>query len=390
MKKRILSLLLAGLLSAGLAACGSQPAEDVDSTETVVPEETTAAGVAPSDLKIGLILAGNPADAYDKNHIEGMRSACESLGLDYDAQVDVRSAVAEDSSCAEVVAALAEEGCQVIFADSLGHETYLTDAAGDHPEIQFCQAAGYQCASDNLDNTHNYYARIDQARFLSGIAAGLKTRTNKLGFVASMPYTEVISGMTAFYLGARSVNPDVTMLVNYTGAWSDAEAESANAQALIDQSCDVISQHSNTTAPAVTAQINGVFFVGYNEDMVSVAPDAALVSARINWGLYYEYALDCLLSGREIDQDWCGDYAQGASCLTPFNEAILAEGTRQAVDEAAAGIADGALQVFAGPLHGVDADGHELNLAEGEAYAENETVSAPSFPYIVDGISVLS
>lgn len=387
MKKRILALLLAGVMVLGLAACGGdKPSEttggDGDSTAT--------AGIAKEELKVGLILIGEAADAYNKNHIEGMQAACEKLGLDYETQVVVKPNIAEDSTCSDAINELLDAGCNAIFANSFGHEQYMVEAAADYPDVQFCHATGYQSATDSLDNTHNYFAKIFEARYLAGIAAGLKTETNKLGYVAAKPFAEVISGFTAFYLGAKSVNPDVTMLVNYTNEWSDATKEATNAQALIDQGCDVISQHSDTSAPATTAEANGVFAVGYNDDMIPVAPKSALVSARVNWGAYYEYALNCLIKGEKIDQDWCGSYAENACYLSDLNEAIVAEGTKEAIDKAAAGLADGSVQVFAGPLHGKDADGKELNLAEGEFYPENEKSSAPSFAFIVDGITVLS
>lgn len=387
MKKRILALLLAGVMALGLAACGGDATEPADDQGS---ETTETAGIPSADLKVGLILIGEAADAYNKNHIDGMQAACKKLGLDYDTQVVVKPNVGEDSTCADAIGELLDAGCQAIFADSFGHEQYMVEAAPDFPDVQFCHATGYQGAGDDLDNTHNYFAKIFEARYLAGIAAGLKTETNKLGYVAAKPFAEVISGYTAFYLGAKSVNPDVTMLVNYTNEWSDANKEATNAQALIDQGCDVISQHSDTSAPATTAQTNGVFAVGYNDDMVPVAPDAALLSARVNWGAYYEYALGCLLNGDAIDQDWCGSYAENACYLSDLNEAIAAEGTAEAIETAAKGIADGSVQVFAGPLHGVDADGQELTLAEGEFYTENETSSAPSFAYIIDGITVLS
>lgn len=386
MKKRILALLLAGVMAIGLTACGG---DDTTPAENEGGDETTA-GIAAADLKVGLILVGEAADAYNKNHIEGMQAACEKLGLDYDTQVVVKANIGEDSTCADAIGELIDAGCQAIFADSFGHEQYMVEAAPDYPEVQFCHATGYQGASDDLDNTHNYFAKIYEARYLAGIAAGLKTETNKLGYVAAKPFAEVISGYTAFYLGAKSVNPDVTMLVNYTNEWSDATKEATNAQALIDQGCDVISQHSDTSSPATTAETNGIFAVGYNDDMIPVAPNAALVSARVNWGAYYEYALDCLLKGEAIAQDWCGSYAENACYLSDLNEAIIADGTQEAIEAAAKGIADGSVQVFAGPLHGVDADGNELNLAEGEFYEENKDSSAPSFAYVVDGITVLS
>ena len=394
MKKRILALLLAGVMAIGLAACGGSadtaPAEETEETTEAAEPAEAAAGIPASDLKVGLILVGEASHAYDKNHIEGMQAACEALGLDYDSQVVVKSNILDDSTCTDAIYELIDAGCQVFFADSFGHEQYMVEVAVDYPDIQFCHATGYQGATDNLDNTHNYFAKVYQAWYLAGIVAGMKTETNQLGFVGALPYAEVISGYTAFYLGAKSVNPDVTMLVNYTNEWANATKEAVNAQALIDQGCDVISQQTDTSAPATTAETNGVFAVGYNDDMIPAAPNAALTSVRINWGVYYTYALNCLLTGEAIAQDWCGDYAEGACYLSEANEAIMPEGAAEAVAAAADGIADGSVQVFAGPLHGVDADGNELNLAEGEAFIENENSSSPSFAYIIDGITVLS
>lgn len=377
MGMRIWALGLAMVLLLGLAGCGQRQGG----------EET---GLPADSLKAGLLLYGSTEDPYDQGHVTGLEEACRQLGLDPDNQLLIKENVPEDEGCMQAIEELIGQGCQVIFADAMGHESYLVEAALRHPEVTFCHAAGYQGASDSLDNTHNYFAKIQEARYLSGIAAGLRTKTNTLGFVASRSYAEMISAYTAFYLGAKSVNPDVTMLVNYTNEWSDATKEATNAQALIDQGCDVISQHSDTSAPATTAENNGVFAVGYNDDMISVAPNAALVSARINWGSYYEYALGCLLSGEAIAQDWCGSYAENACYLSDLNEAIIAEGTKEAIEAAAAGITDGSVQVFAGPLHGVNANGDELNLAEGEFYTENESSSAPAFDYIIDGITVLS
>lgn len=349
----------------------------------------TAEGIPADQIKIGYITIGDENEGYSANHLNGLKKAQEALGIS-DEQVLCKYNIPETEAAYEAAVDLAEQGCNIIFATSFGHESYVFQAAEEYPDIQFCHATGYQGATDDLDNTHNYFARIYEARYLAGIAAGLKTETNVLGYVAAKPFAEVISGYTAFYLGAKSVNPDVTMLVNYTNEWSDATKEATNAQALIDQGCDVISQHSDTSAPATTAETNGVFAVGYNDDMVPVAPNAALLSARVNWGAYYEYALGCLINGEAIDQDWCGSYADNACYLSEMNEAIIADGTKEAIEAAAAGIADGTVDVFAGPLHGVDADGNELNIPEGEAFYENSDSSAPSFAYVVDGITVLS
>ena len=375
--KKFLALLLSLVMVLALVACGDK--KDDTNTDDQDNNEVT-------DFKVGFIMLHDENSTYDLNFINAAKEACETLGVEY----TIVTNVPEGQECYDKAAELADAGCNIIFADSFGHEDYMIQAAKDFPDVQFCHATGYQGATDTLDNTHNYFAKIFEARYLAGIAAGLKTETNKLGYVAAKPFAEVISGYTAFYLGAKSVNPDVTMYVNYTNEWSDATKEATNAKALIDQGCDVISQHSDTSAPATTAQNNGVFAVGYNDDMIPVAPDAALVSARVNWGAYYEYALKCLIDGEAIDQDWCGSYAEGACYLSPFNDAIIADGTKEAIEKAAAGLADGSVQVFAGPLHGKDADGNELNLAEGEYYKENEKGSSPTFTYIVDGVTVLS
>ena len=380
--KKFLALLLALTMALCLAACGDNSNQPAGSSAA-----SGSGSASGNSVKVGFIMLHDENSTYDLNFINGAKEACEALGItDY----IIKTNIGENAGCADAINELVEAGCQVIFANSFGHEQYMLEAAPEHPEIQFCHATGFQSAIDDLDNTHNYFAQIYQARYLAGIAAGMKTETNKLGYVAAKPFAEVISGYTAFYLGAKSVNPDVTMYVNYTNEWSDATKEATNAQALIDQGCDVISQHSDTSAPATTAQNNGVFAVGYNDDMISVAPDAALVSARVNWGAYYEYALKCLIDGEAIAQDWCGSYAEGACYLSPFNDAIIADGTKEAIEKAAAGLADGSVQVFAGPLHGTDAGGNELNLAEGEYYTENENGSSPTFAFVVDGITVLS
>ena len=389
MKRRILSALMALAMVAGLmTGCSAPAAGDNSSSEGTSQAEL--APVSKDEIKVGFVYISDSSDmGYTYNHELGTKEMQEALGL-RDDQIISKYNVPEGAECDTALRELAESGCNIIFATSFGYEDYVKEVAAEYPNIQFCHATGYQAASSGLSNFHNYFASIYEARYLAGIAAGLKTETNKLGYVAAYPFAEVISGYTAFYLGAKSVNPDVTMYVNYTNEWSDATKEATNAKALIDQGCDVISQHSDTSAPATTAQNNGVFAVGYNDDMIPVAPDAALVSARVNWGAYYEYALKCLIDGEAIDQDWCGSYAEGACYLSPFNDAIIADGTKEAIEKAAAGLADGSVQVFAGPLHGKDADGNELNLAEGEYYKENEKGSSPTFTYIVDGVTVLS
>lgn len=377
MKLSLPALILAGAMLLGLAACSTAPASEDTGEQTA------------ADLKVGLLLAGQGEDSYSQSHIQDLRIACENLGLDYDSQVFVQEEVPRDGSAVKNLQALADQGCQIVFSTDPALEEPLTVFAGRRSDIIFCQAAGFRGAQDTLDNTHDYYVKLYEAQYLAGIAAGQKTQTGLLGCVAAQDSAVVISAFTAFYLGAKSVAPEATMVVRYTGSWSDQETEAAAAQGLIDQGCDVLCHCTDTTAVAQTAQTNGVWAVGWGQDMTDAAPQAALVSTRVNWSAYYTYALECLLQNREIPQDWCGDYAGGACGLTELNQAIAAEGTAKAIQEAADGIAEDVVEVFTGPLYGIDAEGNELILAKGEFYPENQEGSLPTFTYLVDGITVL-
>ncbi|MEG0941775.1 MAG: BMP family ABC transporter substrate-binding protein [Oscillospiraceae bacterium] len=387
--KKILALLLAATMAFALVGCSKTPADPKESAKPTASTEPNAA----ADFKVGVVMIGDESDmGYNYNHVVGIKEMQKELGLTDD-QIIYKANTPEGSECETAIRELVEAGCKVIFANSFGHEAYMVEVAAEYPDIQFCHATGFKSATDELDNTHNYFAAIHEARYLAGIAAGLKTANNHLGYVAAKPFAEVISGFTAFYLGAKSVNPDVTMDVIYTNEWSDATLEAQAAQALIDGGCDVISQHSDTTAPATTAEKNGVFQVGYNADMIKAAPKASLISPRVAWGVYYTYAVKTVMDGAELPQDWCKGYADGAVFLSPLNEAIAAEGTQAAIDKAAAAITDGTLHVFAGPLSGkgVDFDGKEVtvDLKEGEHFPEGEKGSAPAWNYIIPGINVL-
>ena len=179
------------------------------------------------------------------------------------------------------------------------------------------------------------------------------------------------------------------MDIMYTNSWNDPTVESQVAKALIERGCDVVSQHSDSTAPATTAEENGVWQVGYNNDMIEAAPDASLISPRIDWGIYVTEAVQAVIDGKEIPLDWCKGYKDGAVYLSPLNEKIAAEGTQEAIDKAAAAIESGELHVFAGPLKGVTPDGEEYEVKEGEYYHEQEEQSAPSWLYIIDGCNVV-
>ena len=392
--KKLLAILLCALFIFTVVACDSgkdpvktdpsKPAESGDPVDTDKPDDP----VKPDDpdklslenIKIGFVHITDPSDmGYTYNHDLGTQKMQKELGLKDD-QIINKFNTSEDETC-ETLSELAEQGCHIIFATSFGFEDYVIKVAKDYPDIEFCHATGYKAASAGLDNVHNYFGKIYQARYLSGIAAGLKTEKNKLGYVGAFPFPEVISGFTAFYLGAKSVNPDVKMTVKYTHSWNNPTLEAQLAQALIDEGCDVLGQHCDSTAPATAAEAAGVFHVGYNSDMRDAAPNASLTSAVWDWSRYLVFAINKLIAGEEIPVDWGEGLAEGVCDVSPLNDAIVAPDTAAKIEEARAKIVSGDWDVFTGPL--VDVRG-ETVVAEGETFIE--PASAPSWGYILEGI----
>ncbi|MDD2426906.1 MAG: BMP family ABC transporter substrate-binding protein [Eubacteriales bacterium] len=389
MKKWLAIILSLVMIFSLFAACA--PSEDPDPTDapkTTDPVDEPTEPVDPSgeltleNIKVGFVHITDPSDqGYTYNHNRGTEKMVEVLGLRED-QVINKFNIPETSECENALRELVEQGCNIIFATSFGHEQFVLKVAEEHPEVEFCHATGYQAGMSGLDNMHNYFGSIYEARYLSGIAAGLKTESNKLGYVAAQPFAECISGFTGFYLGALSVNPDVTMEVKYTYSWHDPVKEAQMAQALIDSGADVIGQHADSTACATTAQQNGVFHVGYNADMRDAAPDASLTSAVWDWSIYLQFAIETLVAGEEIPTDWSQGLAEGAVDISPLNESIVAEGTAEAIEEARERIVGG-WGVFSGPLRNNEG---EIVVEEGETFIE--PASAPSWEHILEGITV--
>ncbi|MCL2045332.1 MAG: BMP family ABC transporter substrate-binding protein [Oscillospiraceae bacterium] len=387
--KKILAILLCAMMLLSIAACNNgQNSTSPGTTENTDNENE----LSIETIKVGFVHISDPSDmGYTYNHDLGTKSMQAALGLTDD-QIINKYNIDEGAATETALRELVEAGCNIIFATSFGFENYVLIVAEEYPDVEFCHASGYQAADSGLSNVHNYFVAIYEARYLAGIAAGLKTESNQLGYVAAFPFAEVISGYTAFYLGAKSVNPDVTMEVMYTNSWNDPSKEAQVTQALIQRGADVISQHSDSTAPATTSEANGVWQVGYNADMISAAPNASLVSARADWGIYVTYVVEQILKGEAIPIDWCKGYEDGAVYLSPLNEEIVAPGTKEAIEEAAAAILAG-FHVFSGPLtgEGLDWDGNTifLDLADGEYFPESQDQSAPSFNYIVEGITII-
>jgi len=365
----------------------------------VLPAAAESA-VTLDTIKLGFIHVSDPSDmGYTYNHDLGTKAMQKELGL-RDDQIVNKYNIPETDECADAVQELIDDGCNIIFGTSFGFENYLLAAAKENPDVQFCHATGYQAAGAGLANFHNYFGKIFQARYLSGIVAGMKSleiKNNVLGYVTAMPFAECISGFTSFYLGAKSVNPDVTMKVMYTNSWNDPTKEAQVAKALIDAGAGILSQHADSTATATTCEANGVFHVGYNSDMTSVAPNASLTSAVWDWSKYLIYAVNTYLAGEPIATDWAGDLASGMCNISTINEAIAAPGTDAAVEAARAKIVSGELKIFAGPLTGngkaFDGSDVSIDLKAGEVYLdgkdESGVVSAPSWNFIIPGVEVI-
>lgn len=355
--KKFLALLLAGLLSVSMAACGTNaPAASGSASGS----GSAATSATAADVKVGAILIGDENEGYTYAHMQGIEAACEKLGIDPSTNLIYKFSIKEDESCYDAAVDLAEQGCKIIFANSFGHETYLMQAAQEYPDIYFAHATGTHAKTANLPNFCNYFDNIYEARYVSGIVAGMKLKElvdsgavtdPYVGYVGAYPYAEVVSGYTAFFLGIRSIVPTAHMDVTYTNSWFDITAEGEAANSLLSRGCVIIGQHADSTgAPsAVQAAFDKgnktAFSVGYNVDMLSVAPQVALTSPQNNWEVPYEEIMKTAIGGGTLETDYCNGYAQDGVMISTLGTAC-AEGTQEAVDAAIASIKDGSLHVF--------------------------------------------
>ena len=306
-----------------------------------------------ANVKVGFIFLHDENSTYDKNFITAAEEACKKAGV----EILKKTNISETQACYDAAAELVDEGCNVIFADSFGHEPYIIQAAKKFPEVQFLHATGTKAHTEGLSNYHNAFASIYEGRYLAGVAAGMKLNEMissgkitadkaKMGYVGAYTYAEVISGYTSFYLGAKSVCPSVTMEVTFTGSWYDETAEKEAAQKLINNGCVLISQHADSMGAPTACEAAGVPNVSYNGSTVSACPNTFIVSSRIDWAPYLEYAIDCVKNGKAIDTDWTGTLSTGSVVLTDVNTKAAAEGTQAKIDEVKAELEGGKLHVF--------------------------------------------
>ena len=418
--KRFVSTAMAAVMVLSLAACGGSTNETAAKEETVKAaaetkaeekkeeaEKAPAAGIAKEDLKVGFVYIGDENEGYTAAHYQGAMEMKEALGLSDD-QIIVKWNTPEDETAKDAAMDLADQGCQIIFANSFGHESYVIEAAKEYPEVQFCHATGFQAASSGLPNMHNYFTSIYEARYVSGVVAGLKLNQMieegtvkedacKIGYVGAYPYAEVISGYTSFFLGVRSVCPSATMEVKYTNSWASFDIEKEAADALISDGCVLISQHADTTGAPTACEAAGVPCVGYNISMIATAPNAALTSASNNWGAYVTFAVQSVIDGTEIPVDWCKGFSEGAVHITELNEKTIAPGTEEKVKEVEAALADGSLHVFdtstwtvkGETLDTYKKEGSDIEYISDGYFHESEFSSAPSFDILIDGITTI-
>ena len=405
MKKRLIALLvcLVMVMMPMLAACGGgggggeEPAAD------------------EGGVKVGLITLHDENSTYDLNFINAFKDSMANLGISEENYM-IKTNIPEGQECYDTAADLVDAGCNIIFADSFGHEAYMIQAAKEFPDVQFCHATGTKAHTEGLANYHNAFAAIYEGRYLAGVAAGMKLNeikeagklkgdTPKMGYVGAFTYAEVVSGYTSFYLGAKSVCPDVTMDVTFTGSWYDETAEKEGANKLIQGGCDLISQHADSMGAPTACEEAGIPDVSYNGSTKSAAPNTYIISSRINWSPYYEFVVNAVKNGEEIPADWTGTIDTGSVELTELNEDVAAEGTAEKLEEVKAGLNDGSIHVFdtteAITVEGKPLDSYQADVDDMGDYApdtevvsdgyfhESEFRSAPYFDLNIDGINLL-
>ena len=404
--KKFLAMLLALVMALSLVACG----EKKDDTQGNGDGDATAAKV-----KVGFITLHDENSTYDKNFIDAAKEACANLGLVENEDYFIKTNVGETEQCAEVAADLVDAGCNIIFADSFGHEPYMIEVAKANPEVQFCHSTGTRAHTEGLANYHNAFASIYEGRYLAGIAAGLKLNAMidagdikadeaKMGYVGAFTYAEVVSGYTSFYLGAKSVCPTVTMDVTFTGSWYDEMLEKEGAEKLIQGGCKLISQHADSLGAPTACENAGVPNVSYNGSTQAACPNTYIISSRINWAPYYEYAIKAVMDGTAIDVDWTGTLATNSVVLTDLNTTVAAEGTAEAIAAATEKLEKGEIHVFDCSTFTVkgetltsyqaDVNADSDNTPDTEVvhdgyFAESEKRSAPYFDLEIDGINRL-
>ena len=370
------------------------------------------------EFKLGVILLHDEDSTYDKNFIEAVERAKTQLGLK-DSQVIYKRNIPESNACYEAAADLVDLGCDLIFADSFGHETFMIKAANEFKNVQFCHATGTMAHTEGLDNFHNAFASIYEGRYLAGVAAGLKlnemiadgeitAEEAKMGYVGAFTYAEVISGYTSFYLGAKSVCPTVTMDVQFTGSWYNENFERDAATALINSGCVLISQHADSMGAPTVCETKKVPNVSYNGSTVANCPETFIISSKIDWTPYFVYICESVMNDTAIDTDWTGTLQTGSVALSDINTTAAAANTAATLEAVKAELIAGTRHVFDTSKftvnngqsvsldHKADVDTDaaytpDTDVVNGNGiFEESKYRSAPYFDLRIDGITLVN
>ncbi len=362
MKNRYLILSVALFVAAALVlgGCGGG-------------DKKQAAPAAPEKLKVAFVYVGPVGDAgWSYSHDQGRKYLIEKMP---DVQTTIIESVPEGADAERVITQLAEQGNKVIFTTSFGYMDPTINVAKKYPNVVFMHCSGFKTAQ----NVGTYFGRIEEARYLTGLAAGKTTKSNVIGYVAAFPIPEVVRGINGFTLGVRAANPNAKVKVIWTNTWYDPAKEKQAAMSLLDAGADVIAQHQDTPGPMQAAEEKGKFGVGYNTDMSKMAPKAVLTSAVWNWGPYYVKVIDAVKKGTWKSEQYWGHMNDGIADIVPFGP-MVQDDTKKLVDAAKAKIVKGELKLFAGPLK--DQTG-QVKVAAGQVMSDADQLS---FNWFVEGV----
>lgn len=373
MKRTWKIVALVAALGLTAAACGSDD-KDSDAGSSSSTSATSTDSGMKDKIKVAFVYIGPVGDAgWTKKHDDGRQEMEDALGDKV--EVTVLENIPEGAESQRTFEDLVRQGNDLIFGTSFGYMDQMLAVAEQNPGVCFEHATGYKTA----DNMGTYFGAAEEARYLSGIAAGAASESGKIGYVAAFPIPEVIRGINAFTLGAQSVNPDATVQVVWTKTWFGPDEEKQAAESLLDQGVDVLSQHQDTPATGEAADAVGAKWVGYNDDMSRFAPDAWLTAPIWDWGPYYTKTAESVLDGTCPNDQYYGNMADGMVMLAPFGDSVDAD-TQATIDETGAKIIDGSFKPFTGPI--MDQDGNE-KYAEGASATLEELLS---MDYFVKGV----
>lgn len=374
--KKLTSLLLVLILSLGvfLTGCGSNGANKAEDENNKTNESTQGTKMDAKDIKVGFLYVGPVGDGgYSYAHDQGRIYMEKQLGLQ--PSVVKESVPEDDAEVQNVIESMIDQGVNVVIGTSFGFMDGMEKAAKKHPDVKFLHCSGYKTA----ENMSNYFGRMYQARYLTGIVAGLKTKSNVIGYVAAYEIPEVVRGINAFTLGVRSVNPKAVVKVKVTNTWYDPAKEKEAALALLDEGADVIAQHQDTTGPQQAAEEKGAYSIGYDTDMKNAAPKANMTSAVWNWGIYYVDQIKKIMDGTwKSESTWEG-METGIVDIAPLTE-NAPEGAKEKVDAAKKAIISGENKIFVGPIK--DNKG-TVRVEKGKVMTDEELLN---FDWYVEGV----